>query len=706
MRNIKEISIVEIKGISVTRQNLFAKLGIYSIADLLYYFPKAYENRGNTKNIIECTDGEKVSLVLEISAPLKSARIKSNSTGKMITVQHVVGFDETGSVKITFFNREFLKNTFTKGKKFRFYGSLVRTKSGIVLNSPEFELYTENQALPDFVPVYPLTAGVNHKLISTCVKYALEHFKDDICETLEKRIVDENGFMEKIEALCQIHFPESNVKLEQARKRLAFDELYEFYIKTKQLGKKSRTGKAYRIRYPDMKTFVAGLPFSLTNAQKRVIHDILKDMSLTDKPEPNFRSKRPEYVTPSRRLVQGDVGSGKTIVACAAIYAAAKSGYQAALMAPTGILAKQHYNEMTKTLSRYGIRCVLLTGDMRVTEKRKAIVEIANGTADVVIGTHALIEENITFFNLALAITDEQHRFGVMQRKALESKTSSSNLKPHVIVMSATPIPRTLAMILYCDLDISVIDQMPRGRKLVETYSVGEDKRARVFKFINSFVEVGKQAYIVCPLAELDEDSNTYNDNELKSAKEYSEFLKKSALSSARIEYIHGKMNQTQKDDIMSRFANGELDILVSTTVIEVGVNVPNAVVMLIENAERFGLSQLHQLRGRVGRGTDKSYCILMSPFVGRASSDSDLAKRINILCKNNSGFVIAEKDLELRGPGEFFGKRQSGEFRFSIANISADMDLVQIAKAEAEKTIEADLLQHSQRNGVNILDD
>lgn len=700
MQDIKTVPVNVIKGVSVAREKLFAKLGIYSVYDLLYYFPRSYENRGNVRQIIECSDGERVSLILEIAAPLKSARIKSHATGKMITIQHVTAFDETGSIKLTFFNREFLKNTFITGTKFRFYGVLTRTHNGIVMNSPSFELYSENAVLPAFVPVYPLTSGINHKLIASCVKYSLEHFKDSICETLDDSIIKENKFMSLYDALTQIHYPENEQKLESARRRLAFDELYQFYIKTIQLGKNARIGKAYRIKYPDMKSFVAGLPFSLTVAQKRAIHDILRDISQRDKPEPDFKSKRPEYITPSRRLIQGDVGSGKTIVACAAIYAAAKSGYQSALMAPTGILAKQHFEEMTKTLSKYGIKCVLLTGDMRVTEKRKAIVEIANGTADVVIGTHALIEENITFFNLALAITDEQHRFGVMQRKALENKSVNSNLKPHVVVMSATPIPRTLAMIIYCDLDISIIDQMPKGRKPVETYSVGEDKRNRVYKFINGFVELGKQAYIVCPLAELNEDADIVADNELKSAKEYSEFLKATSLSSAKVEYIHGKMNQAQKDDIMSRFSAGEFDILVSTTVIEVGVNVPNAVVMLIENSERFGLSQLHQLRGRVGRGSDKAYCILMSPLVGKAGPDSDFMKRITTICKNNSGFVIAEKDLELRGPGEFFGKRQSGEFRFSVANISADMDLVQLAKAEAEKTLSNNIKDHSQRNG------
>ncbi len=686
MPNIFDIPMSSIKGISTAREKLFRKLDITTVGELLHYYPRTYENRGNIREIMDVADGECVSLLLEIVSPMVSARIKSQSSGRALTVQHVVAADSTGSVKITFFNREFLKNTLTTGKKFRFYGVLARTPRGITMSSPAFEPYIDGEELPAYVPVYPLTAGISQKLISACVKYSLEKFGGYIDETLSDDILGKYGFMPYRDALKEMHFPTDTETLEKARRRFAFEELFEFYVKTIKLGNKDRNGSAYRIKYPDMKAFTEKLPFTLTLAQKHAIHDILKDISHTDKPElVNNINICEKYVLPARRLVQGDVGSGKTIVACAAIYAAAKSGYQSALMAPTGILAIQHYEEMGRLLSKFGIKCVLLTGGMRVTEKRKVLTDIVSGEADVVIGTHALIEDDVVFNKLALAITDEQHRFGVMQRRALEGKSIAENIKPHVVVMSATPIPRTLAMIMYCDLDISIIDQMPKGRKPVETYSVGEDKRSRVYNFIADFITAGRQAYIVCPLAELDEDADINGDVELKSAKEYCASLNKTALSDVRVEYIHGKMKQVQKDEIMTRFADGEIDVLVSTTVIEVGVNVPNASVMLIENAERFGLSQLHQLRGRVGRGTDKAYCILMSPLLGKASENTDFVKRINVICKNNSGFVIAEKDLELRGPGEFFGRRQSGEFRFSVANISADMDLVRIAKSEAD---------------------
>ena len=687
MPNIFNIPLSSIKGISTAREKLFKKLDITTVGELLHYYPRTYENRGSIREIMDVADGECVSLILEIVSPMMSARIKSQSSGRALTVQHVVAADSTGSVKITFFNREFLKNTLITGKKFRFYGVLTRKPRGITMSSPSFEPFVNGEELPAYVPVYPLTTGITQKLISACVKYSLEKFSGYINETLSDDILKKYGFMPYRQALKEIHFPTDTETLEKARRRFAFEELFEFYVKTIKLGSKDRNGSAYRIKYPDMKAFTEKLPYTLTLAQKHAIHDILKDISHTDKPE-LINSISEKYVKPARRLVQGDVGSGKTIVACAAIYAAAKSGYQSALMAPTGILARQHYEEIGRLLSKFGIKCVLLTGGMKVTEKRKVLTDIVSGEADVVIGTHALIEDDVVFNKLALAITDEQHRFGVMQRRALEGKSIAENIKPHVVVMSATPIPRTLAMIMYCDLDISIIDQMPKGRKPVETYSVGEDKRSRVYNFIADFITAGRQAYIVCPLAELDEDADINGDIELKSAKEYCASLSKTPLSGVRVEYIHGKMKQVQKDEIMTRFADGEIDVLVSTTVIEVGVNVPNACVMLIENAERFGLSQLHQLRGRVGRGTDKAYCILMSPLVGKTSENTDFVKRINVICKNNSGFIIAEKDLELRGPGEFFGRRQSGEFRFLVANISADMDLVRIAKSEADEFV------------------
>ena len=682
--DLNYIPVTDIKGISSAREKLFASLDIRTVDDLLNYYPRSYQNRGTVKDVFECADGELVSVILEVITPLMSARVKASAGKRMQTVQHIMASDLTGNVKVVFFNREFLKNTFTPGKKFRFYGIVNKSGKVVQMISPEFEPYYSNVALPPFVPVYSLTAGLTQKLIGACVGYCLDKYRELIKETLPEDVIPRHNLCSRFTALKHIHYPENSEKLEAARRRLAFEELYTFFLKTMRLGNKETTGKAYRIAYPDMKAFTSRLPYTLTSAQKHAIHDILMDISGTDKPE-SFSAGN-EFIAPSRRLVQGDVGCGKTMVACAVIYAAAKSGYQSAFMAPTGILARQHYEELSVFLANFGIKCVLLTGGMRVTEKRKVIELIASGEADVVIGTHALIEENIVFKKLAMVVTDEQHRFGVMQRRALEGKASFDEAKPHVVVMSATPIPRTLAMIMYCDLDVSIIDKMPAGRIPVETYAVGESKRSRVYKFISDLVSAGKQAYIVCPLAENNEDEEITSKMELKSAREYCEFLKSTELGKYRVAYIHGKMKQAEKDDIMQRFADGDIDILVSTTVIEVGVNVPNSCVMLVENCERFGLSQLHQLRGRVGRGNDKAYCILMSPLTEKAKSDSDFKKRIDTICKSNSGFTVAEKDLELRGPGEFFGKRQSGEFRFRIANIVSDMELVNAAKLEASK--------------------
>lgn len=696
--DINQIPVTDIKGISTEREKLFATIDVHTVGELLSYYPRTYQNRGNIKSVFEAADGETVSMILEIMTPLMSARIKAGKNKRMQTIQHVMASDESGNVKVVFFNREFLKNTFSPGKKFRFYGIISKKGKVAEMISPDFDLCYKNAELPSFVPVYPLSSGLTQKLIGSCTGYCLEKYEHLIKETLPEDVISRNGLCSLKEALKGIHYPKSTDENESAKKRLAFEEMYFFFLKTMRLGSKAVEGKSYKIRYPDMKAFTSVLPYALTSAQKHAIHDILKDISGTNKPEMRVFSKADEYISPSRRLIQGDVGCGKTMVACAAIYACAKSGYQSALMAPTGILATQHYEELSKYLGKFGIKCVLLTGGMKVTEKRKTISMIASGEATVVIGTHALIEKNIVFRKLALAITDEQHRFGVMQRKALEKQTQNSYIKPHVVVMSATPIPRTLALIMYCDLNVSIIDKMPVGRKPVETHAVSENKRKRVYKFISDFVESGKQAYIVCPLAENDEEAEQTARLELKNAKEYCAHLENTVLGKYRIEYIHGKMKQAEKDEIMERFSNGEIDILVSTTVIEVGVNVPNSCVMLIENCERFGLSQIHQLRGRVGRGSHKSYCILMSHLMEKASSESDFRKRIDTVCKTSNGFEIAEKDLELRGPGEFFGKRQSGEFRFRIASLVSDMDLVKCAKIEASDTFEKEKQNNMER--------
>lgn len=672
-----QMPITKLFGVSTAREKLFSKLGIKTHFDLLYHFPAAHENRGATVLVDDAQNGEYASLILEVITPVTNARLKSKG-GRAMTVQKFTAADETGSVKITCFNREFLGQSVKVGSRYRFYGIINGIAGLCSMTSPTIEPADGKVLLP-YVPRYPLTAGLTSNILSSCIKQALEMCKEDIDDYLTDKEREEFDLCTHFEALKGIHFPEDEKELERAKTRLAFDELYAFQLNSILLGENVKSGKAYRIDYPDMSEFLSALPFEMTRAQKKALHDVLSDMSGAKKPEENIKDT---YLAPARRLVQGDVGSGKTVVALASMYACAKAGYQSALMVPTGILARQHYEDAQELLGGLGIKTALLTGGTKAAEKREILAGLKSGEIDCLIGTHALIEDNVEFKNIALAVTDEQHRFGVGQRKTLEEK-GQDKIFPHTLVMSATPIPRTLAMILYCDLDISVIDELPKGRQKVDTFAVGEDYHERVYKFIRERVEEGRQAYVVCPLAEEKNAEGEYIQStsyEMKSAKSFCEKLKSDELKGLNVEYVHGRMKQAEKDEIMSRFAGGEIDVLVSTTVIEVGVNVPNSVVMLIENAERFGLSQLHQLRGRVGRGKHKSYCILVSPLMNK-SKDSDFAKRIKILCDSGDGFEIAKKDLELRGPGEFFGKRQHGALCFRMADAMGDVKLLEKTK-------------------------
>lgn len=664
-------------GVSTAREKLFSKLGIKTLRDLIFHFPVDHENRGNTVCVDDAQSGEYASLILEVISPVTNARIKSSGKRAM-TVQKFVAGDETGSVKITCFNREFLGQSVKVGNKYRFYGVINGIAGLCSMTSPQIEAADGKVLLP-FVPKYPLTAGLTSNILSSCVKQALEICKNDISDYLTDEEREEFSLCTSYEALHGIHFPQDEEDLLRAKKRLAFDELYAFQLNSILLGENVKSGKALRIDYPEMSEFLSLLPFEMTRAQKKALHEILCDISGVCSPKENTKDK---YISPSRRLVQGDVGSGKTVVAFAAMFAAAKMGYQSALMVPTGILARQHYEDAKEIFSKLGKNVALLTGGTKASEKKQILDGIKNGEIDCLIGTHALIEDNVEFKNIALAVTDEQHRFGVGQRKTLEEK-GENKVFPHTLVMSATPIPRTLAMILYCDLDISVIDELPKGRQTIDTYAVGEDYHDRVYKFIKDRVSEGRQGYVVCALAEEKNAEGEYiqtSSYEMKSAKTFCEKLKNTSLKGLSVEYVHGRMKQNEKDEIMNRFACGEIDVLVSTTVIEVGVNVPNSVVMLIENAERFGLSQLHQLRGRVGRGKHKSYCILVSPLMNK-SKDSDFAKRVKILCDTNDGFEIAKKDLEIRGPGEFFGKRQHGALCFRMADAMSDVRLLEETK-------------------------
>ena len=677
-----QMPITKLFGVSTAREKLFSKLGIKTLFDLLYHFPATHENRGNTVLVDDAENGEYASLILEVITPVTNTRIKSKS-GRPMTVQKFTAADETGSVKITCFNREFLGQSVKVGSTYRFCGIINGIAGLCSMTSPTIEAADGKKLLP-FVPRYPLTAGLTSNILSSCMKQALEMCKDDIDDYLTDEERREFDLCTHFDALCGIHFPETEEQLKMAKTRLAFDELYAFQLNSILLGENVKSGKALRVDYPEMTEFLSALPFEMTRAQKKALHDILSDMSGVKNPSDNIKDT---YLSPARRLVQGDVGSGKTVVALAAMYAAARSGYQSALMVPTGILARQHYEDAAELLGKLGIKTALLTGGTKAAEKREILAGLKSGEIDCLIGTHALIEDNVEFKNIALAVTDEQHRFGVGQRKTLEEK-GRDKIFPHTLVMSATPIPRTLAMILYCDLDISVIDELPKGRQAIDTFAVGEDYHERVYKFIRERVEEGRQAYVVCPLAEEKNAEGEYIQTanyEMKSAKSFCEKLRDGELKGLCVEYVHGRMKQAEKDEIMSRFASGEIHVLVSTTVIEVGVNVPNSVVMLIENAERFGLSQLHQLRGRVGRGKHKSYCILVSPLMNK-SKDSDFAKRIKILCDSGDGFEIAKKDLELRGPGEFFGKRQHGALCFRMADAMGDVKLLEKTKELASR--------------------
>ena len=682
-------SITKLYGVSEARAKLLANLEIYTIDDLVRHYPRGYENRGEIKKACELMPNEVSSCILEISSPLISTRISSKQ-GRAMTVQKVVAHDETGSVQITFFNRDFLKTTLVTGRKFRFYGAVGGSFLSPQMLSPAYEPYYENAVLDNLVPIYPLTKGITCKMLSMLVKQALDAYKN--VESLPSDIIKKYNLLGLYDALCAIHFPCDGEKMHLARKRLAFEELLLFQLKLRALKNRSKNGRAIKFFRPDMTKFFDSLDYSLTGAQKNAVENIIYDMTRTEKTG-EIPQKR-EYTPPMRRLVQGDVGSGKTIVAAAAVYACVKNGCQASLMVPTEILAEQHYASLLPLMEKHRIATALLTGSTKAAEKKKILAALADGKIDFIIGTHALIEDNVVFKNPGLAITDEQHRFGVKQRDKLSGKTAISDdgesIIPHMLVMSAPPIPRTLALILYGDLDISIIDELPPGRQKVDTFAVGESMRQRIYNFIEKLVLEGRQCYIVCPLAENqnEELSEEMYESGLKSAAEYCEKLRTEVFPKLKIDFVHGKMKPSEKDNIMRAFSSGQTDILVSTTVIEVGVNVPNAALMVIENAERFGLSQLHQLRGRVGRGVHKSYCVLMSPIIKgqRADGANPSEKRFKIMCENDSGFKISEYDLELRGPGDFFGKRQHGELAFKIADLAADMNIIEETKKLADE--------------------
>ena len=588
-------------------------------------------------------------------------------------MQKLLVRDETGSCMITWFNQSYLKNKFQVGETYKFYGKITNNFGKITMNSPVFDEKDKKFNTGKIIPLYPLTYQLSQNVLRKIMESGLAEVEERLNETLPDYLLEEYDLQGINEAIRQIHFPNEFEDFNKARKRLVFEELLSTQLALLEL-KNSYLNEEKGIQFDQnvkMSDVINQLPFQLTKAQIRVLEEIDNNM---------------EAEKPMNRLLQGDVGSGKTVVAICAAYKAVKCGYQAAIMAPTAILATQHLENFQKILEELGIKCELLISGISKKKKEELLERLENGEIDILIGTHAMIEENVIFKNLGLVVTDEQPRFGVKQR----TKIAQKGRNPDVLVMTATPIPRTLALILYGDLDISIIDELPPNRKKVETFAVHKNMTQRVNGFIAKQIQEGRQAYIVCPLVEENEELD------LKSVEKLYETYQKEIFSQYKLEYIHGKMRPKEKDDIMERFKSGEIDILISTTVIEVGVDVPNANIMVIENAERFGLAQLHQLRGRVGRGDYQSYCVLK--YEGKSET---VRERMKVMCNTNDGFVISEKDLELRGSGDFFGTMQHGLPEFKIANLFEDMPILKSAQSVAMKILQEDPKLETEKNGL-----
>ncbi|WP_234121112.1 ATP-dependent DNA helicase RecG [Clostridium hydrogenum] len=646
--------ISKLKGIGPKMAEKLNKCGIFSAMDLLLYFPKSYDNISASSNINEIEDGEKVVIKCK---PIKLEREFRSKSGKLVT--KMIFSDGNNNFYGMWFNQPYIKSKFNFENFYTIMGKVKKTNKDITINNPII-VNGENLNEKKIVPRYPLTGTIKNTFFIRIIFGLLQEIK--IKENMPEWIIKKHNFFELDRALRGIHSPKNTVELSESLRRLKFQELFTYSLKMlmlKEYIKNNNKGFAFKIS-PELKELKEKLPFELTEAQNVVIRQILLD------------EKKPNSMN---RLVQGDVGSGKTIVALIALFNVIKNGFQGVLMAPTEILANQHFEEANKIFNDFNIKIELLTGSVSEKKKNEIKEKLKKGEVNLIIGTHALIEDNVEFNNLGMIVTDELHRFGVMQRNKLFNKGNNVD----VLVMTATPIPRTLSLYLYGDLDVSIIDKLPPGRKKVETYYIKTEQKSRVYNFAVNQINEGRQVYIVCPLVEendklqLTSVENLFND------------LKESYFKDISIEMIHGKMKPKDKDEIMKKFKEGKTKALVSTTVIEVGVNVPNASVMIIENAERFGLAQLHQLRGRVGRGEYKSYCILIANLKNKVAE-----KRMNILASSNDGFYISEQDLKLRGSGEMFGLRQSGNNELILSDVIEDIQILKEANEEARKLIES----------------
>ena len=651
---IEATNIKELKGIGEKTEKLFAKIGIETVGDLIRYYPRGYDVYEESVPISELEEGQ----IMTVTGAIYG-RVQVGGSGKMqITTLHVK--DMTGTLRVVWFRMPFLRNTLSKGGVITLRGRIVNRRGRVVMEHPEiyYPAGKYEEKLHTLQPLYGLTAGLTNNLIIKAMRQALDGLSLSE-ETLPQEVRMRYNLAEYNYALRGIHFPEDKEVFYHARQRLVFEEFLEFILAIRKLkaGNEKLKNEYIVKEHPKIGEFIEKLPFSLTKAQQKVWEEIAEDMSSD---------------TVMSRLIQGDVGSGKTIVAVLALMNAALNGYQAAMMAPTEVLARQHYESVTKLFEEHEIpiKVVLLTGSMTAKEKRRAYDRIECGLAKIIIGTHALIQGAVNYDNLALVITDEQHRFGVKQRETFAKKGGV----PHVLVMSATPIPRTLAIILYGDLDISVIDELPANRLPIKNCVVDTGYRQTAYNFMKKQIAEGRQCYVICPMVEESEHL------EVENVVDYAKALQEAMGPEIIVDYLHGKMKQAQKDLIMDRFAKRESHVLVSTTVIEVGIDVPNATVMMIENAERFGLAQLHQLRGRVGRGKYQSYCIFMS-----SSKSKETKERLDILNKTNDGFKIASEDLRLRGPGDLFGIRQSGLMNFKIADVYQDAKILKLANEAAD---------------------